>query len=340
MPKNFSVALAWMIGLAFCTGNVFAQPLRYGVVDRIPGPDGAYDYISVDSHAQRLFVGRENGVMAVDIATHQLTSAFVDGEGVASVLLLADGTQALSTNRAGDTATLFDRRNGKVLSVLRMGKGPDGALLDRFSGLVFVFNSGSADATLIDVAKRAVVGTISLGGKPEASVEDGNGRVYVNIEDRADIAVIDTRTRKLVKRLALQECVEPTGLAFDAETNVLISACSNGIAVLIDAGSGQSLRNVPVGRKADGVIFDAQRRIAYVPCGDGTLTIFRLDKQRKASEIVSIPTQEGARTAALDQASGRLYLPAVHYLFGSDGKRKRAPGTFAVLVVSSLDDLH
>lgn len=325
-----------MAVFALLAQNSVAEPLSYGVVDRHPGPDGAYDYITVDNAANRVFVGRDTGVMTIDLTSRAVTPAFVVGKGVAGVLLLPDGVHALATERAGDSAILFDRQSGAVIARFPTGKGPDGSTFDAASGLAFVFNSSSADATVIDIAKRTVVATIPVGGKPEAGVPDGKGRVYLNVEDRSDIAVIDIASRKVTRRIPIAGCEEPTGLALDAKTQMLISACHNGVAVLTDIASGSAVASVPIGKGADGALFDSQRRVAFVPCRDGTLSMFRVTEAGTVQDVTVLPTQEGARTATLEPVSGRVYLPAVHYLIGADGKRQRAPGTFVVLAVAPL----
>ncbi len=287
---------------------------------------------------QRVFVGRETGVMAIDVATRKVIPTLLKGRGIASILLLPDRATAVATERAIDTVTFFDRSSGQVIAQTHAGKEPDGALFDPHSGFVFVFNSVSHDATVIRLSDHAVAATIPVGGIPEASVSDGNGLVYVNIVDRSEIAVIESNTRQVVRRFMLPGCIEPTGLAFDPQTQVLISSCQNGIAQLTYAGTGGEVGQVPIGRRPDDAIFDAKHRIAYIPCGDGTLTVFRLTKDRTAEEITVASTQEAARTAALDESNGRVYLPAVHVIYGTDGKRHRVDGTFVVLVAAPLPD--
>ena len=327
--------------LAATTLTAVASPVTaisgqpgFSVVDRIPGPDGSYDYISVDGATHRVFVARGNGVMAIDLASRSVTPILVAGDGVAAVQIIAGTDLMLSTNGNSNTATLFDRNSGVVKSTIPTGKEPDAALYDRASGLAFVMNWESKDVTLIDIANAAVVATIMVGGTPEAAVSDGEGHVYINIEDTAEIVEVDIGRRQVTDRYALPGCVEPTGLAYDPDTKLLISACHNGTAKLVNATTGRDRGSVKIGQGADGAIFDAQRRLVYIPCFDGTLAIFRLEHDGRAGMVTTVKTQKGARTAALDRETGRLYLPTAEYEVGADGKRQRVPGTFAVLVVA------
>ena len=331
---NKSLVQAAVLAAAAFAGVAGAKDAAYAVVDKFAGQDGGYDYISVDSAKQRLFVGRTEGVMTIDLATRKVTPVFVKADDVAAVLIITGTDLMLSTNGGSDDATLFDRNTGKVRATIPTGKGPDGALYDERNGLAFVMNGESGDVTFIDIKKAAPVATVSVGGVPEAAAIDGKGRLYVNIEDTNEIAVLDIAARKVVTRYALPGCDEPTGIAYDAQSNSLISACHNRTAKIIDAKSGADKQSVAIGEGADGAIFDAKRRLAYVSCMDGTLSIFPVGTDGKAGAVSQIETAVGARTQALDEKTGRIYLPRADYKPDASGKRARVPGTFEVLVVA------
>lgn len=306
----------------------------YALMDRIPGPDGGYDYLSLDSEQQRLFVGRSYGVMAVDLATNTVIDRLVEAYDAAAVLIIPGTDLMLSTAYDGDSAILFDRMTGEVKARVQTGKGPDAAAFDAASGLIFVMNAKSNDTTLIDVKSASVVASIPLGGKPEAAASNGQGRVFINIEDTAEVAVVDVAQRKVTGRFALPGCEEPTGLAYDAASKLLISACHNRTVKLIDSETGADRGSVAVGENADGSIFDATRRLVYVPCVDGTLSIFPLDESGRPRQVEVVKTQPGARTAALDPVSGRIYLAASEFTTDKEGEYVPVPGTFNVLVVA------
>lgn len=306
----------------------------YVVVDSIPGPDGGYDYASFDGASDRLFVAREYGVMAVDVEQRAVTPKLVSGNDLSAVLIVPGTPLMLSTNWGGDTATLFERATGKIAAEIKTGDGPDAAAFDPLTRRAFVMNSNSGDVTVIDIATRSVVGTVPLGGKPEAGVADGQGRVYVNVEDSATIAVIDVASLRVVARHALPGCEEPTGLAYDPASRLLIAACHNRTVKLVDAASGADRGSVVVCSDADGALLDERRHLVYVPCDDGTLTILSLDAAGTAKTIQAVQTRPGARTAAFDPDSGRVYLPVATFETDASGERKLVPGTFAVLVVA------
>jgi DNA-binding beta-propeller fold protein YncE len=314
--------------LALAAGNA----PRFSVIESIPGPDGAYDYIAVDSEHQRVFVARKYGVTAVDLNARTVRRKLVGVNDASAVLIIPGTNLMLSTEYGGTTAVLFDRETGKVKNRVKVGKAPDAAAYDPATQLVFVMNTKSNDSTLVSIEndKAQAIATIPLGGRPESAVADGNGLVFVNIEDGAEVAVIDSKERKVTKRLKLEGCVEPTGIAYDSASTTIISACHNGVARLLDARTGESHGAVKIGNNADGAIFDSERRLAWIPADDGTLTWFRLETTGRVTIVDSVKTAPGARTAALDAQSGRVYLPVQQ----EKSEDELVPGTFRILVVA------
>jgi hypothetical protein len=314
--------------LALAAGNA----PRFSVIESIPGPDGPYDYVAVDSERQRVFVARKYGVTAVDLAEKTVRRKLVGVNDASAVLIIPGTTLMLSTEYGGTTAVLFDRETGKVKSRVKVGEAPDAATYDPASQLVFVMNTKSNDTTLVGIAdgKAKAVATIPLGGRPESAVADGNGLVYVNIEDGAEVAVIDSKERKVTKRMKLEGCVEPTGIAYDSASATIISACHNSVARLLDARTGASRGAVKIGNDADGAIFDSERRLAWIPADDGTLTWFRLETTGRVTIVDNVKTAPGARTAGLDAKSGRVDLPVQD----EKSEDEPVPGTFRILVVA------
>ncbi|MFC4307968.1 YncE family protein [Steroidobacter flavus] len=333
-PTRFATALLATGALvAAHEASAADAPAPYAVIQHIAAKDGGYDYVSIDSAAHRLYMARNDGVMTVDLKTNKVTPRFVAGDEVAAVLIIPDTSLMLSTNWASGKATLFDRLTGQIKAQIPVGKGPDAALYDPASKLAFVMNGESNDVTLVDLTKAAAVATIPVGGKPEAAASDGHGRVYLNIEDTAEIVVIDSHAHKVVGRYAMKGCKEPTGLAFDPTTGLLISACHNSVAKLIDARTGADKGSAKIGADADGAIFDATKRLVFIPCNSGTMTVLKLDMNGKAQPVQQVQTHEGARTAALDPTTDRLYLPSANFVDGKGGEREAVAGTFEVLVV-------
>jgi len=244
-----------------------------------------------------------------------------------------DGREMLVTNGANDGALFADPLTGAVVATVPVGKGPDAAAIEPKSGLAFVMGHLSGDVTFIDTKTHKAVGTVMVGGALEEGAADGSGRAFVNVESKTEIAVIDVAARTVVAHWPLTGCEGPTGLAYDPQDRLLIAAC-NGATALVSTATGTVVQTLPTGKGADGAVYDVKRHLAFVPAGrDGTLAVIAFD-HGKGRIAETVPTQLGARTIALDERTGRLYLPTAQYVLPTGGGRPTTvPGTFQVLVV-------
>ena len=299
---------------------------------RFAGPDGGWDYAAFDPVSRRLFVARTDGVFAVDVDSGKVTAHLADASRGHIALPIPGTGDLLTTNSGDDTARIFNAATGALEATIATGKKPDAAAYDAATKQVFVMDGGSGEATIVDPATRKAVGTIMIGGALEFAVTDGQGKLYVNIEDKGEVAVVDTRAGKVLARYPLAGCEEPSGIALTTG-GALISACANGVAKVTQASTGKDMATLKIGARPDAVIYDAVRGLAFIPCGgDGTLTIIDA-KAATPAVIGSVPTQRGARTGTLDPKTGRIYLPTAQYGAPSAAGQRPSmvPGSFAVL---------
>ena len=304
------------------------------IVKRIPGPDGPWDYVSVDPASNRLFVARGDGVQTVDIATGAVTAKFVPGQRVHAAFIMPGTGMGLSTNGNTNTATLFDATTGAVKATIPTGQKPDAAVYDEAARLAYVMNGKDGSITVIDPATMKATATIPVGGALEFAAVDGRGHVFVNIEDKSELAMVDIASRKVTRRTKLAGCEEPSGLALTKQ-GTLIAACANGVAKVVDAATGRVMSDIAIGIHPDATLYDAARDRAYIPAGqDGTLTVIDTSAATPR-KIDTVATARGARTGAVDPKTGNIYLPTVRYDPNDKAERpKSVPGSFEVLVVS------
>lgn len=336
--KQLTAVATTLLLLAHSTSALAFSPAQLKIADHIKGADGGWDYATADGSNHKLYVARPNGVMLVNTADKSVTDTFVPGQRVHGIVLVPGTTQAMSTNGETNTVSVFDTTTGKVSSTIATGQKPDAIVWEPKNALVAVMNGKSGDVSLIDPAKSAVIDTIMVGGALEFAAPDGKGLLYVNIEDKSEIAVLDIAARKVVRRIALKGCEEPSGLAYEPTTGLLVSACANGMAKVVDAATGKIIATPVIGPSPDAAILDAARKWVFIPSGgDGTLSVIALRSKTDARVIAKIKTHNGARTGAFDDATGKLYLPTAEYGPPAKGEHrpKPLPGSFEVLVVST-----
>jgi DNA-binding beta-propeller fold protein YncE len=318
--------------LLFAASAASAAP-SYRVVGSYKAADGGWDILSVDPAAHRLYVARRDSVTAVDLDSGAVTDKLAAADGGHSALAIPGTSDVLVTNGNANTATIIGGRTGQVRATVATGKKPDAATYDPATRAVWVMTPGDGGITVIDPASAKVLATVAIGGSLEFGAADGHGKLYVNVEDKNEVAVVDTRRRELIRREPLPGCDGPTGIVYDPATKETVSACANGVAVVLSA-SGKPIASLTVGKRPDGAAIDERRRVVLVPSGaDGTLSIIELSPMPRV--VATVATAKSARTIALDPSTGRAYLPAADLQPPVGNERPKAvPGTLRILVVA------
>jgi len=315
-------------------GNAAPAP-AYHVAARLPLTDGGWDLATFDPALRRVYLARTDAVTAIDVATGQVTARLAPANKGHAVVPLRDGAEILVTDGATNTAEIFDARTGAPLAQIKTGDKPDAALFDAATGLAVVMNGHSGSLTLIDPATRQAVAEIAVGGGLELGAGDGAGRLFVNVEDRNELAVVDLKTRKVIARIALAGCEGPTGVAWLPVSHRVLSSCANGVAAAVDPDAARVTALLPIGQGPDSVLYDAQRKIAFVPAGRSAELDLFADEAAGVRGLGKVATQAGARTGAIDPATGRVYLPAAAFTVDpAGGKPRMTPGSAVMLVLA------
>jgi DNA-binding beta-propeller fold protein YncE len=306
----------------------------------LPGDEG-WDYLTFEQGGQRLFIAHGTQVQVLDTARLALAGTIPDTPGVHGVALAPDlGRGYISAGRTS-VIVVFDLKTlARLKEIKSTGENPDAIIYDEPTHRVFAFNGRGRSATVIDAKSDSVVGTIPLDAKPEFAVSDGNDRVYVNLEDKNSIAVIDPKNLTVSAVWPIEGCEEPSALAMDTAGKRLFAGCDNKVMAVVDATSGKVLGTAPIGAGVDAAAYDPGARLAFASCGEGVVTALAVKPSGAPEVVQSIPTQRGARTMALDEHSHRIF--AVTANFGTPPaatpehphpRPPILPGTFRVLVI-------
>lgn len=332
----FLRSIAFPIAVALGAPGAFALPPTYAVTGAIAGPDGGWDYASIDPATRRLYVSHGAAITAVDLATGKMTPALAPAARPHAVLPIPGSGLLLETDGGTGTVRLLDAATGAERSRIKVGENPDGAIWDARRKRAIVMNAKSGTISVIDPFAASVVATVALAEGLEFAAIDASGRLYVNDEDRNQIAVVDLDRLALLGWIDLKGCEGPTGMAFAPVANRIVSACGNDVVAVVDPGTRMVVATLPIGKGADAVIVDAARKRLFVPSGgSGTLAVFA-DAPGGIRLIETARTEPSARTGAVDPTDGRLYLPAARMMPPAQpgGRPRPAPGSFHLIVVS------
>ncbi len=330
--------------LAFLASAAQAQPLSnaggsYQVSQTFHiGGDGAWDYLTVDAEHKLLFVPRSTHTMVLEAATGKTVADIPGQKRNHGVAVVASAGRGFITDGTDASVTVFDLKTYKVLGKIKTAEDSDGVIYDPASGKVLVV-CGDASSLIpispdVDPATGSADPTVDLGGKPEFLAADGKGKAYINLEDKDQVAVVDTKTMKVLNKWSTAPGGSPVGMSMDTVHRRLFIGCRKPqMLIVMDADTGKVLANLPIGAGVDATKFDGD---IFASCGDGTLTVARETAPGKFEVVQTLKTPLGARTMGVDPTTHTLYFPTAEMQPPAAGQTRPRPkpGTFMVVVVS------
>ena len=304
------------------------------------GGDGGWDYLCVDEINSRIFVSHSSIAQVIDIKTQKLVGTIPDTKGIHGIAIANDLNKGFTSNGRDSSMTVFNLKTLEIITKIKVnGQNPDAILYDSFSKRVFTGNGRSASFSVVDAVNNKEIGVIPLDGKPEAIVTDGKGKIYVNIEDKSLIDVIDAIELKVISRWPIDPGEEPTGLALDNQAHLLFSVCGNKLMVVVDAITGKVITTLPIGEGCDGAAFDPMYKRVYSSNGEGTMTVVQEGNDNTFKVLETVTTQPGARTITIDKTSHHLYMTTAEYESAATAENRRPPvkpDSFLILDIETL----
>ena len=308
-----------------------AVPFR--VVREMPvAGEGRWDYMTVDAEGKRLFVPRSSHTMILAADTGKTLGDIPGTSGVHGVALVPELGRGFTTNGQDATMTIFDLVSYKTLGKVKAADDADAVVFDPASRRVLAFCGDAgvmvAVAADVDPTSGKPDGVVPLGGKPESGAVDGKGGAWVNLVDKDQIAVIDSKALKVTAHWPTAPGKQPVAMAIDAKSRRLFIGCRNNLLLVMDADSGKVIGQFKIGQGVDAAVFDEELGLAMASCGDGTLAVLKEESADKFTLLPPVKTAQGARTVGLDPRTHTLYLPTA-------GKTPADPqGKFRILVVA------
>lgn len=326
----FAVALA--IGAAWAAEG-------YKVITKIKiGGEGRWDYTTFDAVNRRLYVSHSTSVEVVDPDAGKIVGNITQLHGVHGIAIANDLNRGFITNgsNTSNSVTIFDLKTLEKIGEPAAGKGPDAVCYEPKTKRVFAINHAGTDATAIDAKTGEVLESFPTGASGEFCQTDGNGTVFVNLEDSSELLQIDAAKMEVTKRMSLAPGEGPSGLAIDVKGKKLFSVCGNKMMIVVDIPSWKIVATPAIGAGPDAAGFDSTLGLAFSSNGqDGTLTIVK-PVNGKYDAVDTVTTERSARTMTVDEKMHKIYLLAAEYGALPAGQKGRPPvvaDSFHVLVV-------
>jgi DNA-binding beta-propeller fold protein YncE len=299
------------------------------------GGEGGWDYLTVDAQSHRLFVPRTTHTQVIDADSGKVLGD-IPGQktahGVAIVPKLGRGFITDGGRQGG--IVVFDLKSYAVLGTIPTMPDSDGIIYDAKLNRVLAVSGDEGKLMMFspDIdPKSGKVDTLELGGKPEFLASDGTGKVYVNLEDKDVVAVVDLNARKVVSRWPVAPAGSPVGMSMDKTGHHLFIGCRKPQnLVVMNADSGKVEAALPIGPGVDATVFSGEQ--AFASSADGTLAVVA-QKDGKFDIVQKVKTPQGARTMGMDMTTHKIYMPAAEMEPGPNGRMRGKPGTFMIVVV-------
>lgn len=297
---------------------------------------GWWDYIAVNETTNKLYVSHGTQVNILDKTNGDSLGIIPNTEGVHGIAFINSLGKGYTSNGRSNNVTVFDLATNKVLTQIATGENPDAIFYEPYPKTIITCNGRSKNLSVINPLDNTVIATIPVEGKPETAVSDEAGKVFVNIEDKNEIVVIDITKHQVIAHWSLEPADGPTGLAIDITTKRLFAGCEKQLVVM-NADNGKIITKLPIGDGCDGVAFDNTSKLIFTSNGSGTVTVIKENNATDFTVVDNVITKRGARTICVDEQSHKLYLPTAEFEprpAGEKGRPKMIDGTFQVLVLT------
>jgi DNA-binding beta-propeller fold protein YncE len=320
-----------------------AEPYKIVNTAKVGG-EGGFDYVFADAEGRRLYIPRSEGansrVTVFDLDSLKPAGEIPKTNGVHGVAIDPKSHHGFTSSKP---VVMFDTKTLETLKTIQVQGNPDGILFDPATRQVFVLSHSAPNATAIDAKDGSVVGTVDLGGAPEQAATDGEGHLYVDLEDKDKVAVVDAKALKVTATYELGgKGGTPAGLALDAKNHILFVCCRKPqAAVILSADDGKIITSLPIGSGVDAAEFNPSTMEAFSSQRDGTLTVIKENSPTSFEVEQTVETKPGAKTSTLDSKTNQIFLitaeqaPAAEGQGGGKGGRggRWLPDSFTILVV-------
>ncbi len=298
---------------------------------------GGWDYPASDPGSNKVYVSHGSQVNILDKTTGDSVGVITGTTGVHGIAFAAAFGKGYTSNGRLNNVTVFDLKTHAILKQVEVGKNPDWILYDPFSKRIITSNHSAGSLSFIDPETDAVVATVPvIGTALETVVSNEAGKLFINAEDKNEVAVVDIAAAKVIAHWALPGD-GPTGLAIDVKTKRLFTTCDK-LLVILDTETGKVIDKIAIGGGCDGAAFDPSSKLIFTSNGEGTMTVIKEVSANEFKVLETVTTKRGARTITLDEKTHRIFLPTADYEpLAADAPKgtrpKMIPGSFQLLVL-------
>ena len=335
--KKYLCSILALLSISIFTSGLMAQNKKFSVQQSFSIKSaGGWDYLTI--YGNKLYVSHGTQVNILDKTTGDSIGFIPNTTGVHGIAFDPSHQLGFTSNGRLNNIFAFNISTNEIKATIATGENPDAIMYEPFSKTIITCNGRSKDLSFIDANTLQVIATVAVGGKPETAVSNEAGKIFVNVEDKNEIVVVNVSTHLVEAHWNIAPIESPTGLAIDIATKRLFAGGEKLLGVL-NAETGKMITTIGIGDGCDGVAFDHKSKLIFTSNGEGTMSIIKEADANHFSLVENITTAKGARTIAIDEATHKIYLPTADFEpLPADAKPntrpKMIPGSFKILVAN------
>ena len=284
----------------------------------LPGVEGRIDHLAIDTAGQRLFAAAlgNNTVEVLDLKARTRVLQLRDLPEPQGVLFVPAADRLFVSCGGDGTVHIYNGTSLQRIQILHVGEDADNLRLDATAQQVYVgFGSGGLRRMSADGASLLTI--IKLSGHPESfQLESSGPRIFVNIPDQRQVAVVDRDTQAALAVWSLKDSLDLRGnfpMALDETHHRLFIGCRHPARLAVfDTETGKRLTVVPCVGDADDIFYDAASSMVLVSGGEGRVDVFDAADTTRISLRSQISTAAGARTSLFAPETSTLYVAVPH----------------------------
>ena len=295
------------------SGALAQEPAALKLIKTIPlpGVKGRFDHFALDAKGKRLFVAAlgNNTLEVLDMAAGKHLKSITGLHKPTGVVFLPEVHQIGVANGDDGTFKLFDDASYQLVNNLQGLNDADNVRRDAKTKFIYV-GDGDGALAILDGAGRKKIGEIKLAAHPESFQLEADGpRIFVNVPDAKQIAVIDREKKSVVATWPMEKYQANFPMALDEANHRLFVGCRKPAhLVVFDTASDKPVADLAISGDTDDVFVDAKHKRIYISCGEGFIDIIGQAGRDNYETLGKIPTRAGARTSFFSAELNQFYL--------------------------------
>ncbi len=284
-----------------------------------PEYSGDFDHFGYDLKGDRLWLAAEDhGTLEVfNLRTGQHERTITGFQTPHAIVYLPKANRLIVTDSGTGMTKILNATTYQIVGRIALAPGADTAEYDPSDGHLYIVTGGKdvgmQDCFLndIDPLTGHVYHKLRFDSDHVEAVmaEQHGNRLFVNVADHDEVAVVDKKTFKVIALWPLKGAHDNLTMALDeADHRLFVGTRKPSKLFVLNTNTGTTVAMLDAPATSDALFYDRARRRVYVPGGDGYLGVFQQVTPDLYAARPRITSALGAKSGILVPQLNRIYL--------------------------------